>query len=470
MGQGVIPNDWEEEYCRFAVCWPNSPQWLAVLRGVLTLPARGRFWDGHTGLITEAQEVIKETFDSNLHLEEVIMSCGDEQLAASFADIALALRYLADRQSQSTGCCDGGVQVTITGGYSGQATQPIGGNTVPIYGNHPPYVLPPEEEYPEGFESLEEFDAHKCAIAHLIFDGVLYTLGFLAGLNTINITALAGLIGAGIAGILVFPPVAIGIMVGAVAALFGFLAMFLEIRLAMIDHKEEFICAMYGASSVEGAIGILADVMDLIIALVTTVGPLAAAIKTVLLLLFNGDALNQLFDATADYSYPDANCNACLPCEDFYWETNGELSGFSSVGALPACFELTLNGSAGLSVADGILSATITGGTPNPNGAFGRTDANILVTPETNFEVSLRTSGAGSLYIDLVLVYSDASCTWLTLSNNDGASGTFHGISQSIASDTGKTINEVYLYLQSSTAGGDNEFLTEFEKVGVFCG
>lgn len=469
-GQGVIPDDWLGEYCRFAVCWPNSEQWLAVLRGVLTLPARGRFWDEHTGTITEAQSVIRETFDSNLHLEGVIMSCGDGELVLAFSEIAQSIRYLADRQFAKPDCCD---DITInqgSAGYAGTVVQPVGGNTIPIYGNQPPAILPPDETFPEGFESVEEWDAHKCAIANLIFDGVMYTLGFLAGLNTLNITVLAGLIGAGIAGILVFPPVGLAVMVGAVAALFGFLAMFLEIKNEMTDRREEFVCVMYEAESVAEVISILADLMDIIIAIVTTSGPLAAAIKTVLLLLFNGDALNQLFDASADFSYPDADCAGCAPCEAFYWETDEELSGFAEMVTLPDCFELTLNGSAELVAIANILEVTVAGGSPNPNGAFGRDDASILVTEETQFEVSLRMSGAGSLYIDAVLVFDDLSCSWFTLSNNDPASGTFHGISQDITVHTGKVIEEVYLYLQSSNAGPDNEFFVEFEKIGVFCG
>src|SRR3546814_20449016 len=54
--------------------------------------------------------------------------------------------------------------------------------------------------------------------------------------------------------------------------------------------------------------------MDTLIAFIGTSGPIGAAVKLVLMLLFNGDALNQLFDSNADYQYPDADCSGCDDC------------------------------------------------------------------------------------------------------------------------------------------------------------
>lgn len=469
MGQGTIPSDWTGEYCRYAVCWPNSEQWLAVLRGVLTLPGRGRFWDEHTGSILEAQSVIRETFDNNLHLAEVLMSCNDVELIAAFSDIATAIRYAADRDFAKPTCCDDGSTVGGNGGLAGSATQPVGGTVVPIYGIQPPATLPPGAFFPPGFESATEWDQHKCSIANLIFDGVMYTLNFLSSLTITNVSALAGLIGAGIAGILVFPPVAIAIMAGAVLALLGFLGMFLEIRNEMITKRDEFICAMYEAESVEGAISVLADLMDVVIALVTTVTPLAAAIKTVLLLLFNGDALNQLFDVTADYAYPGAECSACVECEDFYWTFPTGLDGFAVANSLPACATLTVNGTNSMSWTGGIVSCAISGGSPYPNGAFGQTGLNQFITADTWINISLRMSGAGSLYIDYVITFDDGDCYWTHFSTNDAASGTFHGINSDLTSFLGKRVNSLYIFMQSANAGGDASFLVEINQIGFFC-
>ena len=309
-----IPQDWDgESWCRWSVCWPESESWEGLLRGFLSLPQRGWTWDQRTGSILAVQETGREITDLNLPLNGVFMACNDTELTTAFNDIALALRYLADRQFAKP-CCGAEVSLSVTAGYAGQVTQPIGGNVIPIYGDSPPAVLPPEATFPEGFADVEEWNLHKCSVANMIFDGVMYTLGFLAGLDGVSITTLALLIGAGIAGILVVPPAGIAIMVGAVAALFGFMAMFLDIRNLMLEQRDDFICWMYEAESVSVLISIIADALDFIILAVGASGPIAAALKTVLLLLFNADTLNKLFDSTADYLYPGADCSGCAGC------------------------------------------------------------------------------------------------------------------------------------------------------------
>lgn len=311
MGQGTIPDDWLGEYCRYAVCWPNSEQWLAVLRGVLTLPARGRFWDEHTGNILEAQSVIRETFDTNLHLQGVIMACNDTEMVASFNAIASAIRYAADRDFAKACCELGGVG---SGGIVGIVTPPVSGVDVPIYGTQPPAELPPGETFPEGFESLEEWDTHKCSVANVIMDGVIATLQGLATLNLLNVNVLGVLVIAAVSGFLVFPPSAIPVMVATLIALAASQALLIAAKNYLIDNREEWVCMLYGATSVSQLIGILSDTMDTLIAFIGTSGPIGAAVKLVLMLLFNGDALNQLFDVNADYQYPDADCSSCDDC------------------------------------------------------------------------------------------------------------------------------------------------------------
>lgn len=182
FGQGVIPDDWESgEYCRFSVCWPNSPMWLAVLRGVLIMPAQGRFWDKNTGTITSAQEVIRETFDQNLHLEEVIMSCGDGALT----EIASALRMLAITQQQlvtvQANCCSSG-----SGGSAGS------GSVTPPFnpaeqGN--PSTTPP----PDGFDTWEQFFANKCAVATDIVSTLRGDVSRMGTINFVGLTVLGAL-------------------------------------------------------------------------------------------------------------------------------------------------------------------------------------------------------------------------------------------------------------------------------------
>jgi hypothetical protein len=61
-----IPDDWAgEEWACFIVEWPNSVQWLALLRGFMTAASRGRFWDPKTGSILDAQEVGRQIEERN---------------------------------------------------------------------------------------------------------------------------------------------------------------------------------------------------------------------------------------------------------------------------------------------------------------------------------------------------------------------------------------------------------------------
>lgn len=66
MPKMPIPDDWNGEDWR-AICihWPDSVQWRALLRGLISTPARGRFWDDRAGNIRDTQEIGKTIIDSN---------------------------------------------------------------------------------------------------------------------------------------------------------------------------------------------------------------------------------------------------------------------------------------------------------------------------------------------------------------------------------------------------------------------
>lgn len=465
-----IPQDWDGvSWCRWAVCWPDSELWRGFLRGLLTLPQRGRTWDERTGSILDIQEVGREITEANLPLVGVFMACNDTDLVLAFEGIASAIRYAADKEFSRPCCGDGGVGGGSNGGYSGTTIQPVGGNTVPIYGVSPPAELPVGETFPEGFDSLEEWDVHRCAVANQIFDGVIFTLLGLRTLNLLNVNVLGVLVLAAIPGFLAFPPAAIGVMIGALIALAIVQHYLTDFRDYMMSTRSEWICIMVTWDNVPVIIGYLADAIDFGLAILPIAGPAGIAVKTILLLLFNGDALNKLFDSTADYSYPDADCSGCLTCEELYFEFDSGLDGFEEIVTLPDCFELALNGSLTLSHDGGVVQALVSGGIPNPNGAFGLVVADYDVRVGSNISVELKTSGCGSLYIDFVLVFDDASCLWGTLSNNDASSDVFHGLSVDLDTSAGKKVVEIYFYLSSSNAGGDNEFLVQFERVGFFC-
>jgi len=71
MGNANIPDDWTDGYKDYLVKWPDSEQWKAILRGSLTAPAFIEFWDVFSGDPSQSIEAMSETFDTNLHLEEV---------------------------------------------------------------------------------------------------------------------------------------------------------------------------------------------------------------------------------------------------------------------------------------------------------------------------------------------------------------------------------------------------------------
>jgi len=69
MGYAVIPTDWTSGYTEVCVKWPDSPEWLAILRGLLTSPVEPIFWDPFTGDPEDPQAALYPTFDQNLHTE-----------------------------------------------------------------------------------------------------------------------------------------------------------------------------------------------------------------------------------------------------------------------------------------------------------------------------------------------------------------------------------------------------------------
>ncbi len=62
----LIPNDHNDDaWICIRLDWPNSPMWLGILRGIITLFRRGRTWDGGSGSIASAQSIGEQIFDRN---------------------------------------------------------------------------------------------------------------------------------------------------------------------------------------------------------------------------------------------------------------------------------------------------------------------------------------------------------------------------------------------------------------------
>lgn len=73
MPQIPIPDDWAgADWTCQIIEWPDSVQWLALLRGFMSTAARGRFWDARTGTITDAQAIGLE-----IERRNPVSSCDD---------------------------------------------------------------------------------------------------------------------------------------------------------------------------------------------------------------------------------------------------------------------------------------------------------------------------------------------------------------------------------------------------------
>jgi len=62
----LIPDDHNDDaWVCIQLDWPNSPMWLGILRGIVTLFRRGRTWDGGSGSVASAQSIGEQIFDRN---------------------------------------------------------------------------------------------------------------------------------------------------------------------------------------------------------------------------------------------------------------------------------------------------------------------------------------------------------------------------------------------------------------------
>lgn len=307
-----IPADWDgESWCRWAICWPDSEAWEAILRGFVTLPQRGWTWDERTGSIIAIQEVGREITAANLPLNGVFMACNDTQMVAAFNSIAAALSRLADAQ-----CCDN-LQIDNSASFQGVVTSP-GGSSVPIFGSEPPLGIEPGE-FPPEFETEEAYLLSKCKMANYVADGLIGSLRAMSNLTIAQFTMAIIATILLMAGAIVFPPSAFPALMIALGILGGATGLLYVAATKLEENRDEFVCLLYEGNNAGAVIGTISDFFDTIIALVGTTTVLGAAIKAILMLFMNTDTLNALFDGRATSIYPDASCAGC---SDNPWEYN----------------------------------------------------------------------------------------------------------------------------------------------------
>jgi len=378
-----IPSDWDgETWCRWAICWPDSEQWLGVLRGFITLPQRGWTWDEKTGSILAVQEIGREITALNLPEKAVFMACGDEGLQ----EIAAAIRQLAisNIAIASAQCCD----VTATGPNGGLVGTVVdtGGQTIPIFGTAPPIELGPGE-FPPNYEDEASYLVDKCRLANMIIDGWIGTIRSLAALTLLNVTVLAVLIGLSLAAVIIMPPAAIPVMIIALLAAGGFLAGLDDLANGLQERRAELVCSLYNSDTIQAMTVALSDALDTIISLLGVAGPIGAAFKVIAITLVNADTLNQLLSGAAALGYADADCSDCAETE-ICFEFVDDLQGAT-------LFE-DLGGIVTLSWSSGNLRCDYT--EPPPD--YPRVDTGVLnhvVELGDNATVCLDTTNVGTL-------------------------------------------------------------------------
>lgn len=304
MGDARIPDDWLGGYCHFSVCWPNSPQWLAVLRGTLSIPQEGRFWDETSGEITVAQDVIEETFDYNFRNEVVIMACNDD-VASALQAIAVALTVGGSGGSSGNQACYNRQTMDL------QSILNVGGGeVVQIYGSEPVTVLP-EAGFPDGYSDLEQYEADKCAKANKLvvdFAATMRNMGNVEwGLSAVTAVAILGCL----VGIITVPEVVIPTLVWILLSGVTLTTACLALATWVEDNRQTVVCMLYETDGTEALISVFSDIMSVAIAAIAVEGAVALALKQLAMLLLSTDTVNQIFTSKAKEIYPDADCSSC---------------------------------------------------------------------------------------------------------------------------------------------------------------
>jgi len=447
IGQGVIPDDWTGEYCRYAICWPASEQWLAVLRGVLTLPARGRFWDEHTGTITEAQEVIRETFDNNLHLREVIMACGDEglnEIAQALLSISLSM--------QRQGCCD-----NIGSGGQGSTAPPFD----PVEQGDP--IMDPP---PEGFDTWEDFLNQKCAIAWNIVEQLENDMGNMVIIQITGST-LSGL-GALIA-ITIITPIPFDDIIAIAAFLLSIgSTIVISTALDIINNNEEvLVCALYNGTNAQSSHDMFLSEFNALVDSGVSDPIENFAVKQFVAYMIGSPVTNRLYTKDLTKVWPSRICTDCPECEPVIWDFEDEtVQGWSAVSSLPGCFGLTQPPLGSINAAGGLLTCVgVTQGTFKVV-AIDHSVDNWALQAGWILNVGLQCSGSVGLYIDVVFETDEGSCVWHTLSNSHVCDG-FTGLSVGDDDLVGEHLSHVYIYMRSST--GASALTVDFEGIDLLC-
>lgn len=294
-----IPEDWDDEtFCCKVVEWPDSPQWEAILLGLLTWPIRGRFWDGSTGTITDAQSVGRQIYDLN-----VIEGCA---LVGCLDDLSIAIANLT-ASIFATGTCGGSGGSGITAG--------------------PPSSFEDDgSNFPSGYADRADYTDEKCNLAQYILDRLD------ADFESLKVAGVSGQTSAAIAailGIALLTPIPLDeMLVGVAAGILGLVNISLLAYTTAVTQLQTrlnamSICEIYDAQDVDEAVTNVEDWIN--------GGSYSQQVLTVLLgqSLVGTDAFNVLFEAKSDAinydELPTGDCGGCeLGCTSTMLQGTGD--------------------------------------------------------------------------------------------------------------------------------------------------
>jgi len=255
----------------------------------------------------DAETAFVDEVANRFRLEVIPVSCDFQTLADAINNVALALR------SQN---CTPSSQICVEAGDIGEdgTDQPA-----PTEGE----FSPPDGNFPEGFDSLEDYLAAKCEVANWIFDRAitfLRTVGAIAAFQATGATIAVALAASAPAFLTPLAFIAVvALLVATLAAGLGSLSYMWDFADALEADRDEIICRLFQAQNTQNAVDSVIDRLeDLIEDFVFEValgGALDAVLSNVLTGLatqfFNNNMLNKLFQLNLDITYAGADCSAC---------------------------------------------------------------------------------------------------------------------------------------------------------------
>jgi hypothetical protein len=316
----------------------------------------------------------------------------------------------------------------------------------------------PESGFPEGYPDEAAYLLDKCRMANLIVDGLVNTLRTLLAWDLVNAVGVAALLVLALFGVIVVPPVAIPIIVGALGVIAGSAGLLGQAADYISDNREDFVCGLYEADTAGVAIATLADLFDALISFIGTTTALGVALKTVLIVLVGPDTLNKLFSYVAGVGYPDADCSGCGPCgEEFLWSAGDE----GWIGLVDGCF--SFGSTAGASVVFGAPGADMDVPATSPVAGVSMSSGMLEFLLDAGSRIQMDFDTTFTVFFSLSILTDITGC----FQANGGSRGPgSHNEDIDLSSLAGETVVRIDVYFNNSVG---NDVDVHVERVALVC-